>query len=175
MLQFIAYMKSGISQIIRKGLEERILPLREARAAAQRPARGWLRAVREAIGFSQGQVAKKLGVKQQSYAQFETAEERGSISLTSLRRAAEAMDCELVIPVGSLSRKHAEVKREGDTYLISDLGSGSGTWLGGQKRKIGHPHRIVDGDRYVVGTEPVTATRERSFRNNQQSFAGAKT
>ena len=35
-------------------------------------------------------------MKRQSYAQFETAEERGSISMASLRRAAEAMDCELV-------------------------------------------------------------------------------
>ncbi len=35
-------------------------------------------------------------MKRQSYSQFEAAEEKGSISLASLRRAAEAMDCELV-------------------------------------------------------------------------------
>lgn len=60
------------------------------------PARGWLRAVREAIGLTQRQVAVKAAVKRQSYAQFEAAEERGSISIGSLRRAAGAMDCELV-------------------------------------------------------------------------------
>lgn len=52
--------------------------------------------MREAVGLTQAQVSEKAGVKRQSYAQFETAEERGSITLASLRRAAEAMDCELV-------------------------------------------------------------------------------
>jgi len=55
-----------------------------------------LRAVREAIGLTQAHVATKAGVKRQSYAQFEVAEESGSISLASLRRAAAAMDCELL-------------------------------------------------------------------------------
>jgi len=57
---------------------------------------GWLRAVRDAIGLSQATMGKKLHIKRQSYAQSEAAEERGAISLTSLQRAAEAMDCELV-------------------------------------------------------------------------------
>jgi transcriptional regulator with XRE-family HTH domain len=52
--------------------------------------------VREAVGLTQAEVAGRAGVKRQSFAQFEAAEERGSISLASLRRAAEAMDCELV-------------------------------------------------------------------------------
>jgi transcriptional regulator with XRE-family HTH domain len=67
-----------------------------ARAVAARPARGWLRAVREAIGITQGRVAMKAAIMRQSYAQFELAEERGSISLASLGRAAAAMDCDLV-------------------------------------------------------------------------------
>lgn len=52
--------------------------------------------MREAIGATQGRVATKAGIKRQSYAQFEVAEESGSLSLDSLRRAAAAMDCELL-------------------------------------------------------------------------------
>jgi transcriptional regulator with XRE-family HTH domain len=55
-------------------------------------------------------VAAKTGVRRQSYAQFENAEERGSISIASLRRAAEAMDCELVyyvLPRESVARSYA--------------------------------------------------------------------
>lgn len=52
--------------------------------------------MREAIGLTQADVAQRAGVKRQSYAQFEGAEERGSITIGSLRRAADAMDCELV-------------------------------------------------------------------------------
>lgn len=79
-----------------QGLQERIETLDEARRVATMPARGWLRAVREAVGLTQNEVALKMGVKRQSYAQFETAEELGSISIGSMRRAAQAMDCELV-------------------------------------------------------------------------------
>jgi transcriptional regulator with XRE-family HTH domain len=68
--------------------------------------------VRTAIGLTQGEVAAKIGVKRQSYAQFEKAEERGSISIGSVRRAAEAMDCELVyfiLPRESAARSYAEL------------------------------------------------------------------
>jgi predicted DNA-binding mobile mystery protein A len=85
-------------------------PLNAARPAAAVPSRGWLRAVREAIGLSQGRVAERASVKRQSYSQFETAEEKGSISLASLRRAAEAMDCELVyfvVPKAALATTYA--------------------------------------------------------------------
>lgn len=78
------------------GLDARAPALRQARTKAMKPARGWLRAVRSAFGFSQEQVAGKIAITRQSYADMEAAEQRGVISLNSLQRAAEAMDCELV-------------------------------------------------------------------------------
>jgi predicted DNA-binding mobile mystery protein A len=84
--------------------------LNAARTPAARPARGWLRAVREAIGLTQGEVAARMAVKRQSYAQFEAAEERGSISIASLLRAAESMDCDLVyyiVPRESVAHSYA--------------------------------------------------------------------
>ena len=103
-------MGKEIKAIILEGLEERIEPLNAARSAAAVPSRGWLRAVREAIGLTQGRVAARAAVKRQSYSQFEAAEEKGSISLSSLRRAAEAMDCELVyfvVPKASIAATYA--------------------------------------------------------------------
>ena len=111
-MQFIDCMKIDVKRIIRDGLEQRLESLKAARASAQRPARGWLRAVRNAVGLSQEDLAKKLGVKRQSYAQLETAEERRSISLASLQRAAEAMDCELVyfiVPRETIARTYSEL------------------------------------------------------------------
>ena len=105
-------MNASISSIIRTGLDERLVSLKPARAGSLKPANGWLRAVRTAVGYSQDQVAKKLGIKRQSYAQLETAEQRGSISLTSLGRAAEAMDCELVYfiaPRETIARTYSEL------------------------------------------------------------------
>jgi hypothetical protein len=53
-----------------------------------------------------------MAVKRQSYAQFEAAEERGTLSVASLGRAAEAMGCELVyfiVPRHSVARSYAEL------------------------------------------------------------------
>jgi predicted DNA-binding mobile mystery protein A len=100
--------------ILLDGLEQKIGRLNTAVPAAERPARGWLRAVREAIGLTQGEVAAKIAVKRQSYAQFETAEEHGSISLASLGRAAAAMGCELVyfvVPSASAALSYKELAR----------------------------------------------------------------
>jgi transcriptional regulator with XRE-family HTH domain len=66
------------------------------------------------MGLSQADVAAKMAVKRQSLAQFESAEEQGSISLASLGRAAEAMDCELVyfiVPRGVADRTFTDLAR----------------------------------------------------------------
>lgn len=62
-----------------------------------------------------------MAVKRQSYAQFETAEERGSISIGSMRRAADAMDCELVyfvVPRESVARTYAELAQIHDPHAM---------------------------------------------------------
>jgi predicted DNA-binding mobile mystery protein A len=60
------------------------------------PVRGWVKAIREALGMTTAQLAKRLGVKQPSIVAMEQSEARGSIELATLRRAAEALDCTLV-------------------------------------------------------------------------------
>ncbi len=76
-----------------------------------RPTRGWIRAIREALGMSQQQVARAMQVKQQSLIDFETAEAEDRITLKNLRRAAEAMECELIyaiVPKSGTIQKLAE-------------------------------------------------------------------
>jgi predicted DNA-binding mobile mystery protein A len=60
------------------------------------PTRGWIRAIRDALGMSTAQLAKRLGVRQPSIVDFERSEEKGSIELATLRRVAEALNCSLV-------------------------------------------------------------------------------
>jgi predicted DNA-binding mobile mystery protein A len=105
-------MKNDVIRIIRNGLDVRIDALKAVRNAAQRPTRGWLRTVRSAIGLNQQDVARKLGIKRQSYAQLEKAEQNTSITLSSAQRAAEAMGCELiyfVIPRESVAKTFTEL------------------------------------------------------------------
>jgi len=60
------------------------------------PSRGWIRAIREALGMSTAQLAKRLGIRQPSVVGLERSEERGTIEVATLRRVAEALDCTLV-------------------------------------------------------------------------------
>jgi predicted DNA-binding mobile mystery protein A len=60
------------------------------------PVRGWIKAIREALGMTTAQLAKRLGMKQPSLVEIEQSEAKGAIQLRTLRRVAEALDCTLV-------------------------------------------------------------------------------
>ena len=62
-----------------------------------RPAHGWLRAVREALGLSRARIAQKLRVSVPTIQNYEKREKADTITLASMRRMAAAMDCELVV------------------------------------------------------------------------------
>ena len=77
------------------------------------PSRGWIKAIREALGMSTAQLAKRLGVRQPSIVDLERSEEKGSIELATLRRVAEALDCTLVyalVPNSPLRRRSARAR-----------------------------------------------------------------
>lgn len=78
-----------------KQLTKRFKELRPL-AHLVRPSRGWIRAIREALGMTTGQLAKRLGVQQPRIIELEKAEASGNITIQSLERAAEAMGCRLV-------------------------------------------------------------------------------
>ncbi len=61
-----------------------------------RPSGGWIRAVRTSLGMSVRQMAERIGIAQQSAARLEKNEINDAITLKSLRKAAEALDCRLV-------------------------------------------------------------------------------
>ena len=64
-----------------------------------RPHRGWVKAIREALGMTTAQLGKRMGVSQPRITELERAEIEDKITLGSLRRAAEALNCTLVYAV----------------------------------------------------------------------------
>ena len=60
------------------------------------PARGWVRAVRDALGMTAEQLGERMGITQPSVNRLELSEAAGTIQLNTLRRAAEALGCEVV-------------------------------------------------------------------------------
>jgi predicted DNA-binding mobile mystery protein A len=61
----------------------------------QRPPAGWLRAIREALGMTSGVLAERLGVTASGARKLEQAEALDAITLGTLRRVAQALDCDL--------------------------------------------------------------------------------
>lgn len=62
---------------------------------------------------------------------------------------------DVVLSDSNVSRRHAELRREGDGWVLVDLGSTNGTLVNG---KLAREHRVEDGDLLTFGTT------ELSFR-----------
>jgi len=60
------------------------------------PRNGWIGEIRQALGMTTGQLAKRIGIPQSNVQALEARERDGRITLRSLRKAAEALDCEVV-------------------------------------------------------------------------------
>jgi predicted DNA-binding mobile mystery protein A len=77
-------------------LDRALAPYR-ALVGVPRPRLGWVRAIREALGISSPQLAKRMQIKAaQTIEAMQRNEVSGAITLKSLERLAAAMDCELV-------------------------------------------------------------------------------
>ena len=60
------------------------------------PKTGWLKLVRTALGMSARSLAKKVGLTQSRIALIEKGEVDGTITLNTLEKVAEGLDCKLV-------------------------------------------------------------------------------
>lgn len=61
-----------------------------------RPSRGWLKAIREALGRTERQQAERLGISGPTLHKSEQSEAEERITLGQLRKLADGLDCELV-------------------------------------------------------------------------------
>jgi predicted DNA-binding mobile mystery protein A len=61
-----------------------------------RPPRGWIKALREALGMSTAQLGRRMEISQPGVVMLEQSEALGTIKLETLQRAAAAMNCQLV-------------------------------------------------------------------------------
>ena len=99
---------------------------------SQPPVKGWMRAIREALGMSGVQFAKRLGVSAPRVAILEKTEVTGRVTIRTMRQAADALGCVFVyalVPRSSLKetiRRQAlyvareQLKRTSHTMLLED-------------------------------------------------------
>ncbi len=103
-------------------VEARVIVLREA-SRQMKGVESWIGYFRNAFGMSLKQFAAKLGVSYTAAQSLEKGEKEGGITLRSLRRAAEAMNCELVyafVPRESVDKICTDQARRKARKIIDD-------------------------------------------------------
>jgi predicted DNA-binding mobile mystery protein A len=87
-------MKENFRQLRAQQIDRMVQPLRSIKLP--RPPKGWIRALREAMGISSSELAQRLQANRSLASQQERAEVDDRITLKSLRACADALDCDLV-------------------------------------------------------------------------------
>lgn len=100
----------------REGLERRFARWRDREAVT--PTLGWIRAIRDALGMSTRDLAVRAGISAPRVSQIERAEVDGTLTLATLQRIAEALDCRVEYalvprrPLDEMVRDQARAKAE---------------------------------------------------------------
>jgi predicted DNA-binding mobile mystery protein A len=85
----------SIAYKARTSLDSRLRQLGGAQRYAV-PPRGWVRAIRDALGMSAEDLGRRMGVTGPAVFSLERSEQAGTVRLDTLSRAAQALDCTLV-------------------------------------------------------------------------------
>lgn len=86
-------MRENFRQLRAQQIDRAVKPLRAI--SIPRPPKGWIRALREAMGLTYAELAKRLNVSRSLASQQEKSEVDDRITLRSLRAYADALDCDL--------------------------------------------------------------------------------
>lgn len=109
------------AQNARKQLEKRLAPLRKKEAELAMPTRGWVTAIREALGMTAAQLAQRLGVVPSRINAIQKAEVSGAITIKSMREAAEALNCKFVYALVPVEELDALVEKRARLHAASRL------------------------------------------------------
>jgi predicted DNA-binding mobile mystery protein A len=104
---------------------QRIVNNAASHAALQTPPQGWLRTVRNALGMSGAQLARKMGVTRARIAQAEQAELSGGVTLKSMRATAEAMGCRFVYAIVPPGRIEGIIMAQARKKAMAIVGTAS--------------------------------------------------
>ena len=108
------------SRDAREVLDRRLSALKPVELYAP-PRAGWIRAIRDALGMTAADLGARMGISGASIRSFEDTETTGGIRLSSLQRAADAMDCTLVYAFIPRSSLELTVQRQALTVLDQQM------------------------------------------------------
>lgn len=121
------------------------------------PEGGWLRTIRTALNMSLRQFAARLGITRQSAQKLELREADGSITLRTLREAAEALDLQLVYALVPKDGSIAQLIEHRAAQLAFDLVKRSATTMSLEDQTISRERlakAVSDKTRELVNSIP---------------------
>jgi len=89
----------GLKKVVTQQYRDKVNQTVEQVSSLSLPPEGWLRTVRKALGMSGLQLANRLGVTKARISKAEHDELTGSLTLRSVQKMAEAMNCRFVYAV----------------------------------------------------------------------------
>lgn len=134
-------MKAAQS-LARRRLDER---LKTFAGLGAPPPMGWVRAIRDALGLNGAQLARRLGIRPASLSELEKNEASGRITLATLKRAAEALDCTFVYALVPNKSLDAMVKEAATAAAQRELAASFHTMaLEGQDLRAADKRELVE-------------------------------
>jgi len=107
----------------RRQLDKRLMPVRGLPdGALARPAAGWVRALRDALGMTAQDLAARMGVSRVAVNKLEASERAGTVQLDTLARAADALGCDLVYALVPRVPLEEQVRRQAEVVARAELG-----------------------------------------------------
>ncbi len=82
-------------KIIRSQLDETLKQF-SVLTSVNRPMKGWIRAVRDALGMGMRQLATRMGVHTSRISKIESDEISGNLTLKTMEKVADSLDCVFV-------------------------------------------------------------------------------
>ncbi|MDX8406184.1 MAG: mobile mystery protein A, partial [Mariprofundus sp.] len=76
----------------------------------------WIRAIRDALGMTGEQLARRTGVKRQRVTALEKGEVAGTATINSIKKTAEAMNCVFVYAIVPRDSLQAAVENQARKY-----------------------------------------------------------
>ncbi|MCG2660930.1 MAG: mobile mystery protein A [Kiritimatiellae bacterium] len=113
-------------KLIREQLEVSLQRLTSLRGVSP-PPKGWVRAIRNALGMTAKQLAGRLGIAQQAVARIEKDELSGSVTIKTMRRVAECLDCVFVCGFVPRSSLETSLRKQAQKFATKRLAQASQT------------------------------------------------
>ncbi len=92
---YVCEMKKDLKNLILEQLDTTLKRFSVLRAVNP-PPKGWIRAIRDALGLSTRQLGDRIGVSKSRITRIEQDEVGGSVTLKTMRRVADAFGCVFV-------------------------------------------------------------------------------